>query len=123
MSTEKKKKTEHKYRLSYKLEPLPDGGITAEEAKARAKDGHGACDAMLVASIIYPEDGSLSIMFAGKDGRTGEDLADVEWFKVWMLLTERLARSETLGEGKRFLCAEIFQMVAQAVMGPRKDGG
>ena len=114
---------EHKYRLSYLLETLPDGGITADEAKKRAKTGYGACDAMLVASILYPADGSLSIMFAGRDGRTDKELDEHEWFKVWMLLTERLARSETLDPGKRDLCGVIFGVVADAVMGPRKDGG
>lgn len=112
----------HRYRLSYRLEPMPDG-ITVEEAKARAKEGYGACDAMLVASIIYPADGSLSILFDGKDGRTGEELHDNEWFKVWMLLTKRLAQSKTMHDGKSALCAIVFEMVSQAVMGTRQGGG
>lgn len=114
---------EHRYRLSYLFETLPGDGISVEEAKTRAKDGHGACDAMLVASIIYPADGSLSIMFAGKDGRTGEELDESEWFKVWMLLTERLSRSRTLTDAKRQICGLIWEIVAKSVMGAGQDGG
>jgi hypothetical protein len=109
----------HRYKMQYKVVPLPEG-ITVEQARAASKEGLGSCDAMLMASIIYPEDGSLSILFIGHDGRTNDELADIEWFKVWTMLTARLAKSETLPEDKRAFCNAVFELVREA-MSPKID--
>ncbi len=102
----------HKYRLLYRFDPKPEG-VTREEVAAAGAGG--ACDAALVASIIYPEDGSLSVLFTGTDGRTGDMISDVEMFKVWTLLANRLAASKTLGEGKRQLAQLTWDAVCSAI--------
>lgn len=99
----------HNYKLLYKIEK-PEGGVS----KADVPAGYGATDALLLTSILYPEDGSLSTFFIGIDGRKPTDLKeaeldDNEWFKIWSMLTKRLADSETLPEGKKAFCGQVFE--------------
>lgn len=101
--------------MQYSMKHAP-GGLSKEEAKEQSKDGFGACDAMLAASIIYPEDGSLSMLFISLDGRTGEPLEDIEWFKVLTLLAARLAKSKTIGEGRRAFCEVVNNAISNAVI-------
>ena len=72
-------KNNHKYKLIYKMVKKPNGMV-----KERVPNGWGGCDAVLFCSIIYPEDGSLSIYYMGVDGRKygeiQENLEDIEWF-------------------------------------------
>jgi hypothetical protein len=103
----------HKYKLLYQIDPKPEG-VTKEDIP----ETWGACDALLLASIIYPKDGSLSIYFVGEDGRTGKALDDSEWFKVWSLLTARLADSKTLPRYKKELCSMFFETIKEFLLTP-----
>lgn len=96
----------NKYHLIYKTERKPEG-ISKEEVPK----GFGACHAMLMASIIYPPDGSYSVMFIGDDGRPGKDptLSDKEWFKAWGMLAKRLSESKTLDDGRKNLAAAVWE--------------
>lgn len=108
-------KTQHDYRLSYSFE-ADAGHFTKEQLKA---SGRGGTDAWLFASILYPADGSLSVQFASRDGRSEsgkDDLDDTEWFKVWSMLTSRLAQSETLSAAKRDFCQAVFMSIRDAVL-------
>lgn len=96
--------TEQKYHVTYDVTPHPEGIAHAEIPK-----GHGACDALLVASIIYPADGSLSIHYAGRDGRTGEELAPKEMWKAWLLLAGYLAKMPGLDSGRAAMCSTVFE--------------
>ncbi len=84
-------------------------------------DGHGACDAMLMGSIIYPEDGSLSTCWFSADGRSKNEegnpaeLDADEWFKLWTILASAVA--ERLENGARKdLCELVVETVREAVM-------
>jgi len=108
---------EHRYKLSYKiaaLEAHPEG-LSREEALERAKDGWGACDAILVASIIYPSDGSFSVLFVGKDGRTNTKLSDPETLKVWSMLTLMLAESQALGTRWSDVISKTAKMIHETI--------
>lgn len=102
------------YKVLYQVTHKPEG-VKGNDVPI----GMGAADAIFMASILYPEDGTLSMLFLSKDGRTGEELDDHEWFKVWMLLAPRLAASERLDAGKRALCAEVHGIIADAIL--RRD--
>lgn len=111
----------HKYKLLYKIEKPPDGVM-----KEEVPEGFGATDALLVTSIIYPPDGSLSIFFIGKDGRRSEKIGeatldDREWFKVWAMLATRLANSTTLQVGKRDICRSVHEIIRDSIVGPGKE--
>jgi hypothetical protein len=94
------------------MDPHPEG-----IEKAAVPEGRGACDAMLLGSIVFPPDGSYSIMFMAIDGRTGEELSGVELFKAWAMLAKGLGENETLSPEKRALCESVWQAIAKAVRG------
>lgn len=98
------------YRLRYRVDFEP-----GQFEKSDATPDQGLTDALLLASIIYPPDGSLSVMFLSKDGRTGEELADIELFKVWSMLSARLAESTTLPEGMRRFAQRNLEAVRDAL--------
>jgi hypothetical protein len=108
----------HKYKMKYKFEP-ERGEFTKEDLK-KAGDV-GGTDAMILFSLIYPEDGSFSLNFWTYDGRQPEDhdkqrgiaeLPDQELFKVWMMLASRLGRSTTLSEPKRQFAQDVHQTIS-----------
>jgi hypothetical protein len=81
----------------------------------------GSCDAALLCSMIYHEDGAFSVYFIGVDGREEgeikENLEDNEWFKVWAMLANRLAESKTLEQRKKSLCAAAMEDVRFKIFG------
>lgn len=107
----KKKASEHLYKILYKLEHN-EKGVPGSEVP----EGMGATDALFAASILYPPDGSLSVMFFSKDGRTGKELEDIEWFKVWILLANRLAKSKTLDPVRKEIAKTAWDIVCQTIM-------
>ena len=102
-----------KYHLTYDVEPHPNG-ITGKKIGKLNKFG---TDALFWASIMYPEDGSLSVLFGSLDGRNGKDLEDHEWFKVFMLLSGRLAKSKTLDAGRVALAKHAWDTIRKAMFG------
>lgn len=107
------------YHLTYKITPHPEG-IAKEQVPA----GDGACDALIVHSLIYPPDGSLSLLTTGTDGRHARDVSPNEMFKVWSLMSKELADNEQLSKNKRELCQIVFETICAAITGddPRRKG-
>ena len=101
---------EHKYRLKYTLKTEPG---EFKESDPREKQ-EGLTDALVLFSILYPEDGSysqMSISFDGRkvtDGKT-YDVNDNDMFKLWILLGADLARSGKLGIAKHLFVKEVWQ--------------
>ena len=102
-----KQSYEHKYKLKYKVEH-ECGEFTKQEI---LNENAGGADALIIFSLIYPEDGSFSQNFSTVDGRTGMSLPDNEVYKVWVLLSHRLANSKTLAEGTKELARTIFKII------------
>ena len=105
-------KPKHTYKLKYNLKTWP-GEYSAEEIK---ESGQGGTDAFLMFSIIYPEDGSLSVQHTSVDGRNGgKELDGRELFKMWMLLGTNLAKRDDLDELRReiasFPAASFFAAI------------
>jgi hypothetical protein len=109
---------EHRYPLSWHMRsedpPLSRGQLQAA--------GRGGCDAMVIHSMGYPEDGGFSMKTLSLDGRTGQPVDDEELFKVWALLAHQLMTSPTLSPGKRELCEAAHGYIHRIVMMGR-DGG
>lgn len=97
------------YHLRYAMTLTPGKFAKAELG------GDGGTDALLLASVLYPPDGSLSVCFLSKDGRTGEEMEDSELFKVWAMLAHQLAESETLGEVKWAICVATHEAIRAAL--------
>jgi hypothetical protein len=121
---------EQTYHVIYNVEPRPEGIKKSDIPKT-----HGAADAVLICSMLYPEDGSFSLVLYGGDGRTGKDLHPNEIFKVWTLMAKNLSEDEDLSPARRELCLQAWEIWRDAVMGQRtkeeeqageiqgKDGG
>lgn len=110
-----KRKT-HKYYVKWSMEHRPEGVVAADLEKA----GHFGSEALavveadvgvLTASVARPADGSYSCFFHSMDGKTGGELSDPEWFKIFLMLSKRLGDSKTLDAGRKELAAMPFEMM------------
>ena len=106
---------ERRFPLTYELR-AEDPPLTADEIMAM---GRGGCDAMILLSMLYPADGSFSLLVVSKDGRTGDEVTDAEIFKCWAMLAKRLADSSTLSPNKRELARTLWEVWREAVLGAR----
>lgn len=105
---------EHKYKMTYQLEQT-------EVTKDEIPEGFGACDAMIMHSIIFPPDGSYSHYMVTLDGRTGKELETLEEFKAWSMMARTLLGREDLSPGRRELVQLVWDTVVAAMKGA-KDG-
>lgn len=105
----------HKYRMLWKTKSIPEGILRDDVPE----EFEGTSDAVLIASLIYPPDGSLSMQFVGIDGRAEGVLDDKEWFKVWVFLAKRLSESETLNAGHRALAEVLFNTYVEGLKSKR----
>lgn len=80
---------EQRFHVTYEVNHYPEGLLEHE-----VPQGLGACDAVVIASVVYPPDGSLSMNFFGIDGRDGHSVTDRELWKAWMMLTLNLVRKQ-----------------------------
>jgi len=103
-----------RYHMSYDFQRHEDG-ITKEELSPR-----GGCDSIGFISVIHSPDGGSSTAFIGRNGVTGEDWTDGDWFRAWTLLARRLTDSDELGEGQRAVCGAAFDTVRRAILAGRK---
>lgn len=95
-----------RYHVTYWVAPHPEGLDASEVPK-----GQGACSAVLIGSLLYPDDGSYSAAFVSVDGRTGAPLDDAEIWKAWVMLAKPLGESTTLASHKRELSRLVFEAV------------
>lgn len=107
-----------KYHVAYSVDWHPEG-----VSKADVPEGHGATDAILVASMIYTEDGGLSVAFVGGDGRTNTDLNAGQRFQVFTFLASELADSFELSPEHREIAREAFESVRDRVLALRGTQG
>jgi len=107
----------HKYKMKYSLK-TERGEFDVEDVKA---SDMGGCDSILMISVIYPDNGSLSVQMYGEDGRTGEMMNDHEMFKVFSMMAARLAQSPELDEGRKFIVESTMDLTRK-MMGITKKG-
>jgi hypothetical protein len=95
---------EHRYKVIYRIEPR-------EVSKEEVPEGYGACDAVIVHSLLRPPDGSLSHMVLSLDGRTGKELSADELFEAWIAMSHALAQMTDLSAAKRKVALIPFTIV------------
>lgn len=101
----------HKYHLTYTVQAHP-GGLSADEIPPDT----GACNAAIIISLLFPEDGSYSHAVFPFDGRNGEEsvpgrLSPQEEFKAWQMWALQLAKTLPPG-GKQQLVQLLFETAA-----------
>ena len=114
---------ERPYPLTYDLR-REDPPVTALQLEKQAQrgDDRGACDAAILISIVYPQDGGVSHMILSRDGRTGKPLDDTELFKAWSMMACDLARGRLSDELKN-ICMDAFEKIRRVVLRDRKGPG
>lgn len=100
------------YRVTYLVEPCK---LSREEVK----DGWGAADALVIGSLIFPEEGGVSYQMATIDGRGPGPVGSDDVFKTWVFMAHELSQREDLSENKRELCEHVFRAVQDAILRAR----
>ena len=108
---------ERTYKVTYKIS-FWEKGINAETVRV---NDWGACDALLLVSVIHGADGSVSYAFPSSDGDAGKELSDDEKFKIWAVMAHQLSESKTLGNGRRSLCNVIHETIKNVITGDDPD--
>lgn len=80
--------SEGKYKLSY---DIGAGPITQEEALAT---GRGACDDIVIISVIREESGATSDLLLSMNGDTHDELSSIDLFKRWVTMAARLENED-----------------------------
>lgn len=107
------------YKLKYKIDYEP-GDFTFEEIK---KDKlNGGTDAIIVHSLIFPEDGSLSHNFYSVDGRNpGQPLGSIDTFKAWSMMAFALKDRDDLHEWQRAILNDVYEYMVYILRDKPKE--
>jgi len=109
--------SEHKYGVSYHVKHHPDGLTVAD-----ITEDIGACDRLFWISVVDQPGGAVSYVFMSLD-RDGDILGAGDWFRIYTLLTKKLAEELPEGGRKEF-CQMAFSIIRQAVTQGRDiEGG
>lgn len=103
------------YHLTYNVIRHPKGIL-----KRAIPQGHGACDRLLICSIIDGKDGGVSYAMLSRDGKTGDKLSPIELFKVWAVLAKALTKKD-VPSTIRQLCGSVHEAVKSAVLHSRES--
>jgi hypothetical protein len=107
-----------KFHLTYQITPQQKGLLAGE-----VPPEHGACDACVFVSAVYPPDGSLSVHAFSIDGRAPgrTALSSAEMWKYWLLMAGMFSKDKTLAPNKRELCGLVMEVVRSAVLGKKPN--
>ena len=95
----------HKYKITYAVDNNQE--IVGEDVR---KKGLGACDQIIIHSIILPPDGSRSELIVSSDG-TGKELSSNDYFKSLFGLAHMLSQREDLDPIKKDICLNVVTEV------------
>jgi hypothetical protein len=104
-----------KYNLKYSWDAVA-GNFSKEDIKG---EHDGLCDAMMVVSILFPEDGSYSQMIMSADGRTGKELSQDDIFKVWQMIAFTLERNNGLEGWHKEIIKQVCLSIRQIIKAQR----
>lgn len=102
-----------RYPITYEIENHPEG-LTKEEL-----NGRGACDAVIVCSILKDGKG-FSVTFHSMDGEAGEPLDGFEHFKIWGAMAASLSRTEGLAEWMTDIAGHTHESIGRYLRGMRR---
>jgi hypothetical protein len=104
-----------KYHVSYDIKAHKEG----RPADEIMEGDRGGCDAIILHSILFPEDGSYSHVLISLDGRTGRPLDSMEIFKAWTMMAHEIAAREDLEPGRRALAVNVQAAMTEHVLKQR----
>lgn len=122
-----------KYNFDYKIGSFKKSEIIKNTRKIsegvrESKDNVGYTDALIVISILFPEDGSRNELTRTIDGNTGKPLSDLELFKTWNIMAKKLSESKELESFYKDIAREAFEIIRDTILAIRdveesKDDG
>lgn len=77
----------------------------------------GACDALLLASVLFDGNGNPDVLFATVDGRKDGPMAADDVWKVWAFLSKWLMEQPLLTAAERTECRRAYES-AHALVHP-----
>lgn len=108
---------EHAYHITHKIKAHPNG-ISKDEVLA--DEEMGACDEILLASIIKNEAGASSTLFITRNGAEDRPFTPFETFRVWALLAAHLKETLPEGDGRHAIVSAAHEMVSDMLAEMRK---
>ena len=105
------------YIIKYKMEI----GLFSKQ-EVDTEEYCGLCDAIIIHSLIFHEDGVRSEVLVSYDGKTKQELSDDELFKSWVIMSLNLSNSKTLGENRKELCRSVYEVVKAAIISTKTEG-
>lgn len=102
----------NKYALRYDLK-LIAGEFSKEDID---QNETGLADALVVLSMLYPDDGSFSLGIVSLDGRTNKPVSSTELFKVWTMIAKQLSETNELSDARRQITRLAFEVVRDAIV-------
>ena len=97
----------YKIRYDFNVEHKEEG-FTKDEAGEK-----GLADAIIICSVLYPEDGSLSHLWSSTNGK--ENLSSKELFKAFATLANMLSERKDIDDWQRYICKEAFEKVCEVI--------
>lgn len=109
------------YKVKYHLEPE-----AGEFTKAQCEETGGGCDALVLVSMLFPDDGSYSQRVVSFDGRNGGDqISEEDLFKVWSLIAYELSQNDEFRKtspGRHGVVAAVHATIKDAILSARYEG-
>lgn len=75
----------------------------------------GACDALLLHSIIREENGFNLMQFTYDSNKFG-GITQLDIFKIWTIMSGNMSDSSELNEWQRNICKEAFEKVRKIIL-------
>ena len=100
----------HKYSIKYKIE---EGLFRKDDINSSE---FGGCDAMIIHSLMFPEDGSRGEIIFGI-GQYGKDLENIEFFKSWSGMAKNISEMTDIPMWQRMMATRVFQDVKHIIAG------
>lgn len=104
--------TKQTFALRYDIQAEP-GPWTREQLGTM-----GGTDAVIIQSLVFPEDGTFSLATFTNDGRTGGPVEATDIFRAWIAQAAGLIDSGALPHWQEAICAEALDHVRR-LMGVR----
>ena len=110
------------YALKYDITlDFNDGkGFTREELQEMQDEGQdiGACDQLMLCSVISPSGEGFSLQIATYDGQNlGGPMKESEIFKIWSLLSSAISEDDSFTNWQRLIAKRAFESVQLVITG------
>jgi len=102
-------KKQNTYKIAYNVKC---GRFTESELR---KNDLGGCDAIIIHSILFLEDGSRDQIIISSN-EEDDSLSSLELWKSWVMMAAKLLERKDLSTGKRIICKKVFDAAKKDIL-------